>query len=146
MNRSIAGVALALTIAIPATAFAEDPPTVPLPAPLARVLTDYEAAWGKKDAAALAALFAEDGFVLGSGATPVRGRAAIAKYYAGQGGPLSLRAFAYATADSVGWILGGYTGKKGTPDEGKFTLTLRRGKDGRWLIASDMDNLNARRP
>jgi ketosteroid isomerase-like protein len=23
---------------------------------------------------------------------------------------------------------------------GKFTLTLRRGRDGRWLIASDMDN------
>src|SRR5262245_25223202 len=40
------------------------PPTVTLPAPLARVLTDYEVAWRGKDAAALAALFAEDGFVL----------------------------------------------------------------------------------
>jgi ketosteroid isomerase-like protein len=25
---------------------------------------------------------------------------------------------------------------------GKFTLTLRKGTDGRWLIVSDMDNGN----
>ena len=42
--------------------------TVALPPELARVLTDYEKAWQARDAAALAALFAEDGFVLPSGA------------------------------------------------------------------------------
>ena len=42
----------------------------------------------------LAALFAEDGFVLSSGVPPVRGRAAIRRHYEGQGGPLSLRALA----------------------------------------------------
>ena len=52
-------------------------PSVTLPAPLARVLTDYEEAWAGKDAASLADLFAEDGFVLSSSAPPVRGRAAI---------------------------------------------------------------------
>jgi ketosteroid isomerase-like protein len=31
------------------------------------------------------------------------------------------------------------------PDEGKFTLTLRKDKDGSWLIVSDMDNSNRRR-
>lgn len=76
---------------------AEELPSVELPTALARVLTDYESAWRAKDAAALAALFAEDGFVLSSGVPPVRGRAAIEKHYAGQGGPLSLRALAYAT-------------------------------------------------
>ena len=35
--------------------------------------------------------------------------------------------------------------KKGEADVGKFTLTLRKGSDGRWLIMSDMDNGNARR-
>lgn len=120
-------------------------PSVTLPAELARVLTDYEAAWSKKDAAALAALFAEDGFVLPNGAPPVRGRAAIQKHYTGHGGPLSLRAIAYAAEGGVGYILGGYTDAAGKPDIGKFTLTLRKGSEGRWLIVSDMDNSNRRR-
>jgi ketosteroid isomerase-like protein len=120
-------------------------PSVALPPPLQRVLTDYEAAWSKKDPAGLAALFAEEGFVLAGGSPPVRGRAAIEKHYTGQGGPLSLRAFAYATDGSVGYILGGYARAAGEPDVGKFTLTLRRAPDGRWLIVSDMDNGNSRR-
>lgn len=120
-------------------------PSVTLPPELARVLTDYEAAWSKKDAAALAGLFAEDGFVLPNGGPPVRGRAAIQKHYTGHGGPLSLRAIAYAAEGGVGYILGGYTDAAGKPDIGKFTLTLRKAPDGRWLIMSDMDSPNRRR-
>lgn len=120
------------------------PPSVQLPAELARVLTDYEAAWQKKDAAALAKLFAEDGFVLPGGRPPVRGRAAIEKHYAGAGGNLALRAYAFATEGNVEYVLGGYSGKAGGPDEGKFTLTLRKDAEGRWLIFSDMDNVNQR--
>jgi len=122
---------------------AGDPPSIELAPELARVLTDYEAAWGRKDAAALARLFAEDGFVLMGGSPPARGRAAIEKAYTGHGGPLFLRAFASATSGDVGYILGGYAGAEGRGDEGKFTLTLRR-VGGKWLIASDMDNLNRR--
>ena len=120
-------------------------PSVELPPSLSRVLADYETAWSGRDPKALAALFAEDGFVLPSGRPPVRGRAAIERYYTGHGGPLSLRAFAFATDGKVGHILGGYTSRKGEPDDGKFTLTLRQAADGRWLIFSDMDNGNARR-
>lgn len=120
-------------------------PSVKLPPDLARVLTDYEAAWAQRDPAALAGLFAEDGFVLPNGGTPVRGRAAIQKHYTGHGGPLSLRAIAYAAEGGVGYIIGGYTDMAGKPDIGKFTLTLRKGPDGRWLIVSDMDSPNRRR-
>ena len=120
-------------------------PSITLPAELARVLTDYEDAWHKKDAAALAALFAEDGFVLPSGRAPVRGRDAIQKHYTGQGGPLALRALAFETGGSAGYIIGAYAGQKGSPDEGKFTLTLKKDAKGRWLIMSDMDNINSRR-
>ncbi|HEV7502026.1 MAG TPA: SgcJ/EcaC family oxidoreductase [Vicinamibacteria bacterium] len=141
---------LSVGLAVAAVARAEEPaanplPSVVLPPELARVLTDYEKAWRARDASALAALFTEDGFVLASGAPPVRGRAAIAKAYAGAGGDLVLRAFAYATEGPLGHILGGFSRKEGASDVGKFTLTLRRGTDGRWLIASDMDNGNARR-
>jgi ketosteroid isomerase-like protein len=147
------GFALALVLAGAAGAPAAPPspaptatplPSVTLPAPLARVLTDYEEAWAGKDAAALAALFAEDGFVLSSGVPPVRGRAAIERHYAGQGGPLALRALAFSTHGSIGFIIGGFARAKGEPDIGKFTLTLVKGARGRWLIQSDMDNGNAR--
>jgi ketosteroid isomerase-like protein len=96
------------------------------------------------DAAALARLFSEDGYVLQGGGPPVKGRPAIERHYGGSGSPLFLRAFAYATEGSLGYILGGYTPQKDAPDAGKFTLTLRKGADGRWLIVSDMDNSNRR--
>ncbi len=116
-------------------------PSVALPPSLDRVLRDYESAWRRGDAAALAALFAEDGFVLQSGRTPARGRAAIQATYAGQGGsPLRLRAFAASVSDTVGYIVGAYGYGTDPADQGKFTLTLRRRPGGTWLIFSDMDN------
>jgi ketosteroid isomerase-like protein len=119
------------------------PPTVALPAELARVLSDYERAWQARDASQ-ADLFDENGFVLSPGAPPARGREAIRRRYAGAGGPLALRAFACGTDGSIGYILGGFSSERGKADSGKFTLTLRRASDGRWRIFSDMDNGNAR--
>lgn len=154
-SRSIRAVLVALTLwpgvahagaqAAPAAETGSPQPSVALPPTLQRVLSDYETAWRARDAAALAALFAEDGFVLSSGEPPVRGRAAIEKRYSGRGGPLALRALAFATEGDVGYIIGGFARQKGEPDIGKFTLTLRKGKDDRWLIMSDMDNGNSRR-
>lgn len=143
-------VALTLLLAVASIAAGQQPgemsptglPSVKLPPELARVLTDYEAGWRAGDGAALARLFAEDGFVLSNGAPPVRGRAAIQQYYKGPGGPLVLRAFAFATEGRFGYILGGFSRQAGEPDIGKFTLTLRKGSGGRWLIFSDMDNGN----
>jgi ketosteroid isomerase-like protein len=117
-------------------------PSVKLPPALARVLTDYETAWRSSDAVALARLFDEDGFVLPNGRPPVRSRAAIQQYYTGKGGPLALRAIAFAADGAVGYIIGGFARKEGEPDIGKFTLTLRKGDGGRWLIVSDMDSSN----
>ncbi|HEY3123342.1 MAG TPA: nuclear transport factor 2 family protein [Thermoanaerobaculia bacterium] len=117
-------------------------PSVKLPPELARVLTDYEAGWRAGDGAALARLFDEDGFVLPNGGPPVRGRAAVQRYYKGPGGPLVLRAFAFAAEGPVAYIIGGFSRQEGQPDVGKFTLTLRKGTSGLWLIVSDMDNSN----
>lgn len=143
----LAHVALVTTLLVvgwTSRARADDLRSVELPPALARVLTDYEAAWQAKDAAALARLFVEDGFVLSRGTPPVRGRAAIEEHYQGHGGPLSLRALAWAGEGPVAYVIGAYARDKGAPDIGKFTLTLRRDDDGRWRIVSDMDNGNSR--
>src|SRR5512132_4316418 len=118
-------------------------PSASLPADLDRVLRDYERAWRSGDASNIAALFSVDGFVMQNGRAPVRGRAAIARAYTGQaGGELRLRALAYAVADTVGYIIGVYGYGDTKDDIGKFTLTLRRPRGGRWEIFSDMDNGN----
>ena len=130
----------------PATTAVAPLPTVSLPPELDRVLRDYERAWRAGDASALAALFAEDGFVLQGGRAPVRGRDAIRTAYTGQGGAgLRLRALAYSVADTVGYILGAYGHGETPGDQGKFTLTLRRSRGGPWQIFSDMDNASIRR-
>lgn len=119
-------------------------PDVVLPPELDRVMRDYERAWRVGDAAALASLFAEDGFVLQSNRPPIRGRPAIQAAYDGQGGgPLRLRAFAFVAEDTIAYIIGGYGYGSNPGDTGKFTLTLRRAPGGPWLIYSDMDNLSA---
>ena len=142
--RLLLGCALTLVTSLGAAEDRVSPTTVRLPPELARVLTDYEAGWRAGDGAALARLFDEDGFVLPNGDPPVQGRAAIRRYYKGPGSLLALRAFAFAIEGSVGYILGGFAKQEGGPDIGKFTLTLRKTSDGRWLIVSDMDNGNRR--
>jgi ketosteroid isomerase-like protein len=129
-----------------AVAFASQPPGAgePLPAvtlqpALARVLTDYEAAWRARDAAALARLFADDRVVVPNSCPPVKGRARVQECYANSGGPLALRAIASNTDGALAYIIGAYAEKEGGPDLGKFTLTLAKGSDGRWLIVADMD-------
>ncbi|MEO5810501.1 MAG: nuclear transport factor 2 family protein [Rhodanobacter sp.] len=133
---------------IPEPAMSAQLPDVALPPQLDRVLRDYEHAWRAGDAVLLASLFAEDGFVLQSDRPPVRGRAAIqttykASYKGKGGGPLQLRALAFATGDTLGYIIGAYSYGNKPGDTGKFTLTLRRVPGEPWLIFSDMDNLNA---
>lgn len=128
----------------PAPASQPAPPSVVLPADLDRVLRDYEARYAARDANGLAQLFDEDGWVLSPGRPPVHGRSNIATHYASSGGPLALRALAWSTDGATGYIIGAYARAAGSPDDGKFTLTLRK-RNGVWLIVSDMDNGNTRR-
>lgn len=117
-------------------------PSVELPPGLERVLRDFEVAWIDKDAAGLAILFAEDGFVMPASKPPIRGRVNIEKYFVGHGGPLVLRALAYAIEGNVAYIIGGYARTKDAVDVGKYTLTLIKNEENRWMIMSDMDNDN----
>jgi steroid delta-isomerase-like uncharacterized protein len=119
--------------------------SVDLPAELDRVLRDYESAWRARDAARLASLFDDDGFVLSPGKPPVRGRSAIQANYTGSGGPLRLSALAHHADGTAGYIIGLY-GTVEMPDAGKFVLALRRSAPSEpWSIAADMDSPNAGR-
>lgn len=118
------------------------PPSVTLPPELDRVLRDYETAWRNRDAEALAQLFTTDGFVPHRRDSWVVGQPAIARAYRESGGALHLRAFAFAHADSVGYIIGAYRSAPDADDAGKFILALRREGGGPWRIAADLDSAN----
>lgn len=142
---------LLLTVALPASLVAQNPPPAPPPPPalpsvtlppeLDRVLRDYERHWRAGDETALATLFTADGFVPRSGGW-VRGSDAIRKTYENFSGDLRLRALAYAVDDTIGYIVGGYRYGEGANDGGKFVLALRRAPGGQWLIAADIDQSN----
>ncbi|MBK6489682.1 MAG: nuclear transport factor 2 family protein [Gemmatimonadetes bacterium] len=118
------------------------PPSVTLPAELVRVLRDYESGWRAGDAVAVSRLFSRDGMALPNGKPPAPGRDAIVRAYAGPGGDLRLRALAWAVADTVGYIVGGYRYGPGDGDTGKFVLALTRVAGGPWMIVADIDNTN----
>lgn len=137
-------IAVSPVVYLPTPTPAPPPPSVDLPPELDRVLRDYERAWHAKNAEALSRLFTEDGFVMPNGGLPARGRGAIRRTYARAGGPLVLRALAFGTEKSVGYIVGAFGRSEEAGDSGKFVLVLRRGNEGRWMIAADIDNSNSR--
>ena len=143
----VLAVSALITVGAPRVVRAQDEytslPSIVLPPELDRVLRDYERDWQGNDGEALAALFTSDGFVA-SGTGWVRGTDAIQERYAETGGGLQLRALAFATADSVGYIIGayGYGDQADPPDRGSFVLALRLGSDGQWLIGADLDKSN----
>lgn len=145
MTRCIRMLACCLAIVVtPGQLVSQALPSVTLPPALDRVLRDYERGWRTAQPDSVAALFTPDGFALPSGRPPARGRAAIAATYAGPGGDLRLRALAYETNDSLGYIIGAYGYGPGDRDVGKFVLALRREATGRWMIVADMDNASSR--
>lgn len=109
---------------------------------LDRVLREYEEAYARRDPAALAALFTEDGLVLPPGGPPVRGRADLQVHFEGEGGPLRLVPIAAAAGDSVGYIVGTFGAEARADAGGKFILLLRRPGAGPWRIAADMASPN----
>ena len=127
----------------PEPAISTELPAIALPPDLDRVLRDYERAWRGGDAKGIASLFTEDGVLLQNNRPPIRGRAAIQAIYEGErGGPLRLRAIAFAAGGTVGYIVGGYRYGDALKDMGKFTITLQRVRGKQWLISSDMDSMN----
>lgn len=110
----------------------------------AQVMEQYQAAWNKGDAKALAALYAENSIRIGADAVPVVGRPAIeesfVKNFAGpwKGSKLTTKTErTQKVSADVEVIQGTYelTGGSGAPQHGRFLDTLVR-ENSHWRIAA----------
>jgi len=140
-------IALLSCLLASSAALAQPLPTVAVPQDVEHLLKDYARAWAANDPDALARLFAPDGMALPNGQPAALGAENIRKVYAqGAGMPLALRPLAFGASGELAYVIGGFGPAPDKPDFGKFSLVLRRGSDGRWLIVSDMDNSNRPMP
>jgi ketosteroid isomerase-like protein len=104
------------------------------------VLRRYEKAYRSKDPVALAAVYTEDGIFQPPSGEAVRGRASIASHWRdrfGEGLVLALDTF--DTDGIAGFAAGTWQldRREGGTAEGRFTVGLRRDRDGEWRMSFD---------
>jgi uncharacterized protein (TIGR02246 family) len=105
----------------------------------------WMAAGNAKDAAAIAALYAEDAMVMPPNAAAVKGRAAIQSLWKGMvdqlGSNVTLTRVGGWQGGDTGYEAGTYAALMGTVnDTGKYLITFKKGADGKWLITNDIFN------
>jgi len=105
----------------------------------------WVAAANAKDAAGLAALYTEDAVLMPTNMASVKGRTAIQsswKSMLDQGAhDVALTKTGGAMASDWGYEVGTYSAMFGSsPDKGKYMLSLKKGKDGKWMIHEDIFN------
>jgi ketosteroid isomerase-like protein len=146
MNRFIAAglPALLLLSACAPQGAKNDPSIVALDA-------QFEKAFGAKDAAAVAALYADDARVMAPNAATAQGQAAAKDAFEGMiksGLGLKLANVEAVSAGNLGHAVGTYTvtGPDGAViDTGKYMETVRK-TDGAWKITNDIWNSDAPPP
>jgi uncharacterized protein (TIGR02246 family) len=114
--------------------------------------TSWEKAYNAGDAAAVAALYADDAILLPPGAPAARGKAAILAFFtkdiAGSKAAGAVMVLNPKTdvgvSGNMGWESGTYTAtvKGAVVETGKF-LSVSRKKDGKWLYIRDTWNADA---
>jgi len=105
----------------------------------------WMAAGNAKDAAAIAALYAEDAMVMPPNAAAVKGRAAIQTFWKGMvdelGSKVTLGRIGGWQSGDTGYETGTYAAMMGgVNDTGKYLITFKKGADGKWLITTDIFN------
>jgi len=102
---------------------------VSLPTELDRVLRDYESAYARRDASALAELFAEDGFLLQPGRPPIQGRTAIAAALEGEDDVLEAIGRAVDEIDDAVFETAGLQRSDDVDDDGTCHQRLHQVRD-----------------
>jgi len=119
-----------------------------------RAIAEFEAAANKKDAAALAAFYADDATLLPPGSQPIKGRANIQTFWkgftdAGASDP-KLRVLTVESSGDLAYEIGSWsgnvpnpaTGKTG-PASGNYLVVWKRQPDGKIKMVADMFHPNA---
>jgi uncharacterized protein (TIGR02246 family) len=128
---------------------AKAPAGASLASAFAKSARDFEAAVARGDAAGVAALYTEDAILMPPNTPAAKGRAAIQEFFKGmfaQGARnLKLAQTAALGSGANGYEVGTYEFDLGTAtapihDKGKYIVGMRRGADGKWLIANDIFN------
>lgn len=142
MRTHLTPLLLAAVLVLPATASGQD-----AEAALEEIPKAWQAAYNAGDAAALAALYAEDAMLLPPGSEPVEGREAIQAFWQATmdetpGATDQLKPSELHVMEDMAVELGAYvsTGPDGTHlDHGKYIVVMTPTDDG-WKIARDIWN------
>lgn len=122
--------------------FGQPLPPVQVPDDVAQLLAERARRWN--DAAALAAMYTEDGLALTSRNQGwLRGPGAIAGYLSQLfAGPYRITPTSFGADGSTGYVAGYYSrdAEEGVRHIGHAHLALRRGPDGTWRIATETGN------
>jgi len=124
------------------------------PAPINDVRNRYIAAYNAGDAAALAALFAEDAISLPDHGSALEGRAAIQKHFetvfSGVTANISVTPGDTEVTGDIAHEHGTFSvtvtpkaGGAATTETGKYLVVLKREADGAWRVHHDIDNATA---
>lgn len=147
---ALAAVAVALTLTIPGSAFAQSADLAAEEQMIRQLDEQWVAAVAAKDPAAIAQFYAEDGAILPQGAALAEGRDAVAKVWSGFVG---LKDFSLsftptkievASAADIAYDIGTYSlsfqGDQGpVHDDGKYVVVWKK-VDGDWKVVADIFN------
>lgn len=122
-------------------------------APIDDVRSRYMSAYNAGDAAALAALFADDAISMPDHHAPVEGRAAIESYFRDMftqySGNLTVTPGETEVTGDIAHEHGTFSvtltpkaGGSGMTEDGKYLVILKRSGDGVWLLHHNIGNAN----
>jgi uncharacterized protein (TIGR02246 family) len=111
---------------------------------ISRVMAEYEAAYHRNDAAAMAQLYAPNGLLLPPGRELIRGRDAIRKFWEqGMEAGFQMETLEVSAGMGTGFAVGRYyipADAENDPESGKYVITFERQPDGVWRVAADIWN------
>jgi uncharacterized protein (TIGR02246 family) len=127
------------------------------PAPVNAIRDKYIAAYNAGDAAAVAALFAEDAVSMPDHRAALVGRAAIESYFRDVfmqfSASVSVTPGETDVTGDVAHEHGTFSvtltpkaGGSATTETGNYLVVLKKGSDGNWLVHHDIDNSNVPHP
>jgi uncharacterized protein (TIGR02246 family) len=111
---------------------------------ISRVMAEYQSAYHRNDASAMAELYAPNGLLLPPGRELIRGRDAIRKFWEqGMEAGFQMETLQVSAGMGTGFAVGRYyipADAENEAESGKYVITFERQSDGVWRVAADIWN------